>query len=177
MSEQLMRELNPVCLSRCSRAKTGTDWAAFLDPGDLVPACKRLLKEEYHLEDVTVVDTSDGFVAVYHFARFVRSERITLRVLIPHDNPKIPTISGVYHGANWHERETTDFYGIDFTGHPNLIPLLLPEDADFHPLVKDDKTRVPARTVLEAGEILVCAPGFTLFDEEEAAEEEAEKAE
>jgi NADH-quinone oxidoreductase subunit C len=43
----------------------------------------------------------------------------------------------VFPGANWHERETHDFFGIVFLGHPDLSPLLLPEDADFHPLRKD----------------------------------------
>jgi len=51
----------------------------------------------------------------------------------------VPTISAVFPGANWHERETHDFFGIRFAGHPNLIPLLLPEDADYHPLRKDFK--------------------------------------
>jgi NADH-quinone oxidoreductase subunit C len=49
----------------------------------------------------------------------------------------VPTISHVHPGANWHERESHDFFGIIFTGHPGLLPLLLPEDADFHPLRKD----------------------------------------
>ena len=47
------------------------------------------------------------------------------------------TISPVFPGANWHERETHDFFGIVFRGHPNLEPLLLPEDATYHPLRKD----------------------------------------
>jgi len=49
----------------------------------------------------------------------------------------LPTISSVHPGANWHERETHDFFGVQFTGHPDMSPLLLPEDADFHPLRKD----------------------------------------
>ena len=51
--------------------------------------------------------------------------------------PEIPTIANVYPGANWHERETHDFFGIRFLGHPDLTPFLLPEDADYHPLRKD----------------------------------------
>jgi NADH-quinone oxidoreductase subunit C len=60
-----------------------------------------------------------------------------IRTRIRRDNPEIPTISPVFPGANWHERETHDFFGIRFSGHPDLTPLLLPEDADYHPLRKD----------------------------------------
>ena len=63
--------------------------------------------------------------------------RVVVRSLISRDDPQIPTISEVFPGANWHERETHDFFGIVFTGHPDLSPLLLPEDADYHPLRKD----------------------------------------
>ena len=64
---------------------------------------------------------------------------MVIRSRIDRNNPEIPTISHIYQGANWHERETHDFFGIIFSGHPNLEPLLLPEDADFHPLLKDFK--------------------------------------
>jgi len=63
--------------------------------------------------------------------------RVAVRCRIRRDNPELPTVSGVFPGANWHERETHDFFGIRFSGHPDLSPLLLPEDADFHPLLKD----------------------------------------
>ena len=63
--------------------------------------------------------------------------RVVIRCKMPRSNPEVPTISAICSGANWHERETHDFFGIKFTGHPDLSPLLLPEDADFHPLLKD----------------------------------------
>jgi NADH-quinone oxidoreductase subunit C len=63
--------------------------------------------------------------------------RVMVRVLVPRSKPVVPTISGVFPAADWHERETYDFYGIHFQDHPNLTRILLPEDADFHPLLKD----------------------------------------
>ena len=63
--------------------------------------------------------------------------RVTIRTRVPRSKPEVPTISQIYPGANWHERETHDFFGIIFVGHPYLVPLLLPEDADYHPLLKD----------------------------------------
>lgn len=74
---------------------------------------------------------------VYDFNHFGDFCRVVIRTRVPRETPEVPTISHVYPGANWHERETHDFFGIKFSGHPDLSPLLLPEDADFHPLKKD----------------------------------------
>ncbi|MDH5297562.1 MAG: NADH-quinone oxidoreductase subunit C [Desulfobulbaceae bacterium] len=76
---------------------------------------------------------------VYDFNHYGECCRVVVRTRVPRDNPELPTISAIYPGANWHERETHDFFGIRFLGHPDLSPLLLPEDADFHPLLKDFK--------------------------------------
>jgi NADH-quinone oxidoreductase subunit C len=54
----------------------------------------------------------------------------------------MPSISDIFQGADWHERECCDFFGVTFDGHPNLIPLLLPDNFGFHPLIKDEKKRV-----------------------------------
>ena len=79
----------------------------------------------------------DDLEAVYDFNHYEEFCRIVIRVRTPRNNPVIPTISEIYPAAHWHERETHDFFGIKFAGHPYLVPLLLPEDADFHPLLKD----------------------------------------
>lgn len=79
----------------------------------------------------------DALEVVYDFNHYEALCRVTLRTRLPRNKPEIPTISPIYPGANWHERETHDFFGINFSGHPYLVPLLLPEDADFHPLLKD----------------------------------------
>ena len=81
----------------------------------------------------------DVLEVVYDFSHFQENCRVTVRTRVPRDNPELPTISSIYQGANWHEREAHDFFGIRFAGHPDLTPLLLPEDADFHPLLKDFK--------------------------------------
>lgn len=124
--------------------KTGSDLVFHVRPEKVVTAARDMAAKGYHIEDVCGLDMEEGFEVVYHFAHFDQSGRVTIRAVIPHDNPKIPTISHIYQGANWHERETHDFYGIEFTDHPNMTPLLLAEDADCHPLVKEDKKRKPA---------------------------------
>ncbi|MFN2366123.1 MAG: NADH-quinone oxidoreductase subunit C [Desulfurivibrionaceae bacterium] len=65
--------------------------------------------------------------------------RVVVRCRLDRAKPELPTVSRLIPGADWHERETHDFFGIVFTGHHDLSPLLLPEDADFHPLRKDFK--------------------------------------
>ncbi|MEW2219895.1 NADH-quinone oxidoreductase subunit C [Streptomyces sp. NPDC006990] len=63
--------------------------------------------------------------------------RLVLRTTLPHQAPALPTATGVYAGAAWHERETREMFGIDFPGHPHLVPLLLPDSFEGHPLRKD----------------------------------------
>ncbi|SES36765.1 NADH-quinone oxidoreductase subunit C [Streptomyces qinglanensis] len=63
--------------------------------------------------------------------------RLVLRTTLPHQAPALPTATGVYAGAAWHERETHEMFGIDFPGHPHLVPLLLPDSFEGHPLRKD----------------------------------------
>ena len=112
-----------------------------LPPEKIPEAAEILLRENFFIESITGVDWIDEqqLEAVYDFNHFDELCRVVIRTRTDRDNPAIPTISHIYQGANWHERETHDFFGIKFTGHPNLEPLLLPEDADFHPLLKDFK--------------------------------------
>ena len=112
-----------------------------LDPDKVVTAVEILNRENFFIESITGVDWIDDqqLEAVYDFNHFDKLCRVVIRTRTDRNNPAIPTISHIYQGANWHERETHDFFGIKFTGHPNLEPLLLPEDADFHPLLKDFK--------------------------------------
>jgi len=112
-----------------------------LPPEKIVAAAEILNRENFFIEAITGVDWIDEqqLEVVYDFNHFDELCRVVVRSRLDRSNPEIPTISNIYQGANWHERETHDFFGITFTGHPNLEPLLLPEDADFHPLLKDFK--------------------------------------
>ncbi len=121
---------------------TGYDLDYFLAPQDLLKAMRKMDETGYHLEDITCLDIQEGFQLVYHLDRYHQPGRVGLRVIIPKENPKIPTISGIFPGAAWHERECYDFFGIQFKNHPNLTHLLL--DAEFDeppPLLKEDSAR------------------------------------
>jgi len=112
-----------------------------LPPEKVVAAAEILNRENFFIETITGVDWIDEqqLEVVYDFNHFDELCRVVVRTRLDRNKPEVPTISHIYQGANWHERETHDFFGIIFTGHPNLEPLLLPEDADFHPLLKDFK--------------------------------------
>lgn len=115
---------------------------AQVDPDQLTAAVTILDEAEFFIETITGVDwiKENQFEVIYDFSRYDFDLcRVVIRTRVPRDTPVVPTITGIYAGANWHERETHDFFGIKFEGHPHLIPLLLPEDADFHPLRKDFK--------------------------------------
>ncbi|MGW7193485.1 NADH-quinone oxidoreductase subunit C, partial [Streptomyces sp. NPDC054838] len=66
-----------------------------------------------------------------------RVRRLLLRTTVPHAAPSLPSAVAVYAGAEWHERETFEMFGVTFTDHPHLVPLLLPENFEGHPLRKD----------------------------------------
>ncbi|WP_030201691.1 NADH-quinone oxidoreductase subunit C [Streptomyces sp. NRRL S-87] len=66
-----------------------------------------------------------------------RVRRLLLRTTVPHEAAALPSAVAVYAGAAWHERETYEMFGVTFTDHPHLVPLLLPENFEGHPLRKD----------------------------------------
>jgi len=162
--DALLKGLPLLYLSACDAAKTGKNWQVFLPAASLVPAAKRLRAADYFLEDICALDCEEGYVVTYHFAHFEKPGRPSLRVVVPHDAPSLPSIASVFGGAEWHERETRDFHGVIFEGNPNFVPLLIdPDMADCFPLRKDPKSRSKTRDILEAGDVVFCDPSFTLM--------------
>jgi NADH-quinone oxidoreductase subunit C len=74
---------------------------------------------------------------IYHLHNLVANKRIRLKAFLTKANPQIDSLVSLFSGANWMERETFDFYGIDFVGHPNLIRILNVEYMDYHPMRKE----------------------------------------
>ncbi|MCX6906729.1 MAG: NADH-quinone oxidoreductase subunit C [Verrucomicrobia bacterium] len=108
-------------------------------PDQVVGAAELLDRNGFAMDAVTGMDwiAENEMEVVYDYFHPSDSWRVVVRTRVPRSKPEVPTISQVYPGANWHERETHEFFGIVFLGHPNLTPLLLPEDATYHPLRKD----------------------------------------
>jgi len=92
---------------------------------------------------VTAVDWPDRepdaprFDVVYQLRSMRHNDVIRLVVQVPEDDPRVPTLEGVFAGMDWHEREAYDLIGIQFEGHHDLRRILLPDDWEGHPLRKD----------------------------------------
>lgn len=82
---------------------------------------------------------------IYHLHNLVTNTRIRLKTFFPVLDPVMPTLTNLWATANWMEREAYDFFGITFTGHPNLIRILNVEDMDYFPMRREypleDQTR------------------------------------
>jgi NADH-quinone oxidoreductase subunit C len=142
MIPECVAAMNATHAVEMNYASTGAVAWVSLTPETILGAVEVLDRAGYLLEDVTASDLKEGIEITYHFCLFEGKSRLVLRLIVPHDGPKVPSISSVYPGADWHERECFDFFGIDFTGHPNLHFLLLPEEfTGKPPLVKAEKDR------------------------------------
>ena len=122
----------------------------FVDRDDLVAVCQ-LLRDHADLQfkfmaDMTAVDrlpAAPRFEVVYQLACIGPAfgtgvaRRLRLKVRLMNEDPRLPTVSGVWPAANWAEREIFDLFGIDFTGHPDLRRVLMPDDWEGHPARKD----------------------------------------
>ncbi len=114
-------------------------------PEYLVTVCAYLQKNLRYtfLSSVTAVDwleRTPRFEVVYHLLSISNQCQLRLKVRVGErgeEHPSVPTVSGIWPGANWHEREVYDLFGITFAGHPDLRRILMPLDWTTHPLRKD----------------------------------------
>ncbi|HHD11122.1 MAG TPA: NADH-quinone oxidoreductase subunit C [Deltaproteobacteria bacterium] len=109
----------------------------------IVDVC-RFVKEDpafnmKFLSDILGVDypeESPRFEVIYHVLSITKRARLRLKIRVE-DGETVPSVTGVWKSANWHEREVYDMFGIVFTGHPNLKRIYLPDDWEGFPLRKD----------------------------------------
>jgi NADH-quinone oxidoreductase subunit C len=94
------------------------------------------------LSSVTATDWPDRdprFWVSYELVSTRHHHRVRVKVGVGEDDPRVPTVTGPFPTADWHEREVFDFYGIVFDGHPDLRRILLPEGWEGHPLRKTEE--------------------------------------
>jgi NADH-quinone oxidoreductase subunit C len=132
-----------------SEAVTGVkfdrdEMTIYVDRDHIREACV-LLKEDpacpfSFLSDVTCVDlypSEPRFEVIYHLLSIPNKERVRLKVRLNSASPAVESLTPVWPGANYFEREVFDLFGVRFTGHPYLRRILMPEDWEGHPLRKD----------------------------------------
>ena len=106
----------------------------------LLPLCTKM-KDELgfeHVSSMCGVDTKTAFQTVYHISSY--QNKVVAEIVvekISYDQPEVESITPLWGGANWHERETYDMFGIRFLNHPKMERLLLADDFTFFPMRKD----------------------------------------
>ena len=120
-------------------ARKGYHYDLSIQGDQLLAVVGGLSKAGFAMDTITGMDwiAENQMEVVYDFYHMHHCCHVVIRVRVPRDAAEVPTISKIFQGADWHERETHDFFGIRFAGHPDLSPFLLPDDADYHPLRKD----------------------------------------
>ncbi len=111
---------------------------------DALIAVARVLRDELRCELLSSVSGVDylgtderRLHAVYHVTSLSYRRRLRLEVAVTVEDPHVPSVMDVWPTADWHERETWDFFGIVFDGHPSLTRIQMPDDWDGHPQRKD----------------------------------------
>lgn len=111
-------------------------------PDGIVDICLYLrdnaeLKFDYMSSLSGVQNKDNSFTVVYHLYSVSLKHRVVIKVNLPEESPKLPSVELVWRSADWHEREAFDLYGIEFEGHHNMIRILNPYDWEGFPLRKD----------------------------------------
>lgn len=86
---------------------------------------------------IHIPSQKEEFGVVYHLHNLVENKRLRLKTFVSKENPFVKSVVSLFAGANWMERETFDFYGIVFSGHPNMTRILNVEYMDYHPMRKE----------------------------------------
>lgn len=131
-------------------SKFGAEQTSFRDevklilPPEYIVAASRALRDAHTFEQLSAITAVDywpeqtpRFHVIYQFHSISKQMRLEVRVPLEGNEPAVDTLTEVYPGANWMERELWDMFGIRAEGHPDLRRLLMPYDWEGHPLRKD----------------------------------------
>ena len=136
LKEELSKVVEPAAILPRDHDKDGCLLEIRVPVDQVESVAKAARQADLFLESITAVDFTDGLQVIYHYNSFATISRVLVRVPLSRGD-SLPTISNFYDAALWYEREVFDLFGIRFDNHPDLRRILLPEDADFHPLLKD----------------------------------------
>jgi NADH-quinone oxidoreductase subunit C len=145
MNERILEKLSSLGPDIVKSSSLFRDELTVVIAADAVVRACTLLRDDPELGfdmliDLTAVDrvvSDSGFEVVYHLYSLKNRRYLSLKIMADEARPEVPSVTGVWASANWHERETFDMFGIKFTGHPDLRRFYMPEEFEYHPLRKD----------------------------------------
>ena len=137
-------KLNELFPGAVEKAELSYDFPVFYIHKDKIHDALSVLKNEpefdfHFLTDLTGIQSADEkqLGVVYHLHNMPKNYRVRVKTYFDINKPEIPTACDLWPGANWMERETFDFYGVKFKGHPNLKRILNVDEMDIFPLRKE----------------------------------------
>jgi len=141
---KISEKLNADLPGALEKAEVLYDFPVFYIHKDKIHNVLSLLKNEpefnfHFLTDLTGIQTADEkqLGVIYHLHNMPKNYRIRVKTFFDINKPEIPTATDLWKGANWMERETYDFFGVKFKGHPNLKRILNVDEMDIFPLRKE----------------------------------------
>ena len=156
MSQETLNKLNErlsaTFEAAIEKAELLYDFPVFTVKSDSAHAIVKFLKEDselnfHFLTDLTGMQSADEkqLGVIYHLHNMPKNIRVRIKTFFDINKPEIPTVTDLWPAANWMERESYDFYGIRFKGHPNLVRILNVDEMDIFPMRKEypleDQTR------------------------------------
>ena len=148
MNEELFKKVNEKLSAKFPDAIEASDitydFPAFTIKKDSIHEVLEFLKNDeelnfHFLTDLTGFQTADEkqLGVIYHLHNMPKNYRVRIRTYFDINKPEIPTATDIWPGANWMERETFDFYGVRFKGHPKLKRILNVDEMDIFPMRKE----------------------------------------
>jgi NADH/F420H2 dehydrogenase subunit C len=129
--------------------ESARDLTLLVDADHLLRVCGHLRDQAHmdYLSMITSVDRPEFFELVYYLYSYQHGGKpVVLKVRLPKDNPVAPSLTALWRGADWQEREIYDMMGITFTGHPNLTRILTWDGFEGYPLRKDYVSKIELTT-------------------------------
>ncbi|MBA4312402.1 MAG: NADH-quinone oxidoreductase subunit C [Chlorobiaceae bacterium] len=145
MKEKLLNKLNAVSKEAIESVEEFRNELTLVVKKEYLLQIAQILRDDSELQFDSLRDVcgaerflpGDRFEVIYNLYSIQNTFRLRLKVHLPESDPHIPTVSSIWHAANFPERETYDMYGIIFDNHPDMRRIYMPEEFEYHPLRKD----------------------------------------
>lgn len=144
--EEFLKLIQSFSSQEVQEIPNSTPFGVIIKSEDLLPVCEQLHKNPATYFDmlscITGIDNgveAGTMEVIYHLYSIPFNQSLTLKVMLPRENPEVESVNSIWKSANWLEREVYDMFGIGFKNHPDLRRILMPADWKGFPLRKDYK--------------------------------------